>query len=624
MSELNPALAAFNAGRFDEARKLLTRLLQKSGGNPDALYLLADTEQTSQNHETALALYERLLASRPEHGWAHYNKALLLSGSGRHAEAMPHHDQAVRLVPDNFWAYVNRANSKAALEEFEAAIRDYDQALRLNPRVPDALTNKGNALSGQGLYPQALACLDEALKLNPRHTPALLSRSAILTKLRQYDEAIASADQALQQQPKHPEAWLRKASAQLEQEKFEEALQNSLHAIELQTHHAEAWAVRGDALSGLNQHAEALACYDRCLELKPDFVSGLRNKAAALKDLGQLEAAQTCLERAAELMPHNADVQVNLAQLLLRRQNYVSGWLKYEYRWLSQENTPKSLHTDRPRWQGGHVSDTLLIWGEQGIGDQILYSSMLPGIAAQNGRKVVALDKRLLPLFHRSMPRLEFADLSKADEMTDFTEQIALGSLGSIFRLKQDDFGHAQHPYLQADIDRTKTLRKQIGRNGRLVCGISWRSTRQRIGASKSLDLSAVTSMLAGLPLHLVNLQYGDTAAERLATQEQQGTEIQNVDEVDNFNDMDGLASLIQACDIVITTSNTTAHLAGALGKETLLLLPSGQGRLWYWMERYGHSLWYPSIRLFAQPSPGAWPPALRALKAYLEKKAWN
>lgn len=158
-----------------------------------------------------------------------------------------------------------------------------------------------------------------------------------------------------------------------------------------------------------------------------------------------------------------------------------------------------------------------------------------------------------------------------------------------------------------------------------MTCGVSWSSKRKGLGKNKSISLEQMLVPLASDRLHFVNLQYGDTAAERQALQEKHGIDVQNVDSIDNFNDLDGLAALIEACDVILTTSNTTAHLAGALGKETLLLLPVGRSKHWYWQaSQDGKSLWYPSIRLFSQEQPDAWQLPLANIKSYLDQKPWN
>jgi hypothetical protein len=115
-----------------------------------------------------------------------------------------------------------------------------------------------------------------------------------------------------------------------------------------------------------------------------------------------------------------------------------------------------------------------------------------------------------------------------------------------------------------------------------------------------------------------VNLQYGDTEAEQGALRAGTGLTLTNVDCVDNTNDLDGLAALIEACDLVVTISNTTAHLAGALGKPVLILLPDGPGLRWYWHLQRRDSRWYPSARLFRQDDPAEWDGVVEAIRQEL------
>jgi ADP-heptose:LPS heptosyltransferase len=107
--------------------------------------------------------------------------------------------------------------------------------------------------------------------------------------------------------------------------------------------------------------------------------------------------------------------------------------------------------------------------------------------------------------------------------------------------------------------------------------------------------------------VRFVDLQYGETDAEREAVRKELGIEVMRLPDVDTFNDMDGLAALIRACDVIVSTSNTTAHLAGAVGANTLLMLPFASGRHWYWHEERQDSPWYPSMRLFRQRVVGDW-----------------
>ena len=117
-----------------------------------------------------------------------------------------------------------------------------------------------------------------------------------------------------------------------------------------------------------------------------------------------------------------------------------------------------------------------------------------------------------------------------------------------------------------------------------------------------------------------INLQYGETKQETKRIFEERKIEIQSIADIDNFSDIDGLAALISACDYIVTTSNVTAHIAGALNKKTYLLLPYGSGKMWYWGESLDHTLWYSSIEIFKKDMPNTWDHTIKKLANKLEK----
>jgi hypothetical protein len=162
-------------------------------------------------------------------------------------------------------------------------------------------------------------------------------------------------------------------------------------------------------------------------------------------------------------------------------------------------------------------------------------------------------------------------------------------------------------PYLKADPIKTSRLRSRIAKPGRIVCGISWRSKNADIGADKSLSLETLAPVLTAAGVDFVDLQYGDTAEERYRLKQDHGVHVQHLDDVDNTNDLDSLAALISACDIVITISNVTAHIAAAIGKPTLVMLPNSPSLFWYWHRERSDSPWYPTAILIRQQFPNNW-----------------
>ena len=260
------------------------------------------------------------------------------------------------------------------------------------------------------------------------------------------------------------------------------------------------------------------------------------------------------------------------------------------------------------------MHERVLIWAEQGVGDEILFSGMFPEIAQVLPHCLIEIDRRLLPLYQRSMPKVTFVPRNEPINEDQFDSHYPAGSLGQHFRRSLADFKPERPSYLVADQTRAQQIRASLCPNGERLVGLSWHSKNLKFGQAKSLTLEQLLPVLQIPGVRFVNLQYGAVADEIASLRANHGIEIAQCDSVDNFSDLDGLAALIEACDLVLTISNTTTHLAGALGKKTLLLLSFGNGLLWYWSnEQAGHSLWYPSVQIVKQTQVANWQEPINA-----------
>lgn len=302
--------------------------------------------------------------------------------------------------------------------------------------------------------------------------------------------------------------------------------------------------------------------------------------------------------------------------------DFERGWAKYDSRWRTNPDGGW-ISLRQPMWRGGPVAGTLLAWGEQGVGDQVLHLGMLDALDGVARRTVVAVDARLVPLVRRSFPGVSVIPREQVPrEPCD--AQVPLGNLGAHARKRWEDFPAGRRSYLVADESRARALREQLSKDGRPVCGVSWSSAARKLGADKSMALRELAPLLGLEGVRFVDLQYGDTAAERRALKEATGIELAPAPGVDNLADLDGLAALIRACDAVVTVSNTTAHLAGALGTPVHLMLPFSRGRLWYWHEGRDDSPWYPSVRITRQAKAGDWAPVVAQVRQKLAARPWQ
>ncbi|MBX9871904.1 MAG: tetratricopeptide repeat protein [Burkholderiaceae bacterium] len=516
--------------------------------------------------------------------------------------------------------YINTAHTSNQKQDYGAARELAQLAIAIAPSVPEAWYNLAIAEAGLGRFEQAGIALEQARVCALESAGAQNSIGLKFMELGNLASAETCFERALALFPTHVMARANLGQLRQLQGRLPEAEALLRAALDSEPDFAMLRVNLGSVLHEIGHYSEAEIVLKQAVVQDPKSQHAWKNLAVVYTSLGRDLDAVHCYQRVLELDPENSEAHWGLALLHIKSGDYENGWINFEHRWRVNALNLKPVRTMRPKWNGQRIPGTLLLWGEQGIGDQILFGSILPETLSLAERTVVALDRRLIPIFRRSMPELELVDLVHAGDQLKFDAQLPLGSLPLHFRKSADDFLAAHHPYLRADQDIARALRHRIARPGKSICGISWHSNRKQLGPHKSIHLRQLVSALETTQHHFVTLQYGDTKAERQSVMESEGIEVQSLEDVDCFNDIDGLASLIEACDVIVTVSNSTAHLAGALGKKTLLLLPWSEGRLWYWANHHGVNPWYPSIEMFAQQTMGDWSVPLRAVGLRLEQ----
>jgi hypothetical protein len=269
-------------------------------------------------------------------------------------------------------------------------------------------------------------------------------------------------------------------------------------------------------------------------------------------------------------------------------------------------------HTSLPCWNGEPLDGkNVLVCAEQGIGDQIMFASCLPDLISRINHCVVECESRLVPLFERSfpgtsaIPRHGGNQLERTAVLSTLDVHVPLGSLPRYFRRDIRAFT-AHDGFLKVDHDRRDNWRERFASVGEgLRIGVSWRGgSKGKEARQRSTLLSQWWEICSVTGTHFINVQYGDCRAE-LATAEQQGIKIHHYEESDPLKDMDDFAALLQALDLVISVDNATVHMAGALGVPVWTLLPYVAD--WRWLRDRSDSPWYPSMRLFRQPTLGDW-----------------
>lgn len=366
----------------------------------------------------------------------------------------------------------------------------------------------------------------------------------------------------------------------------------------------------GVNLANEDKFEEAIKEFDGIAELYHAMVQVLIQRGRAHWEMKRWEIAEEDFIKARAMAPDNVDIPWTMALMNLQQRKFSEGWKTFDYRWQSKKFDSPRLKTSKPQWEPDKDYKDLLVWSEQGIGDQILYCSLLRHLKTLVPELTVLMDARLIPLFKRSFTDIEF--IPQNARVWDIDSQIPMGNIAKELIKEMDDIPRFRSdPYLIPDYSRASAIRADFHlKPGEKMVGISWASGAPRIGNHKSASLEELLPILRIPNTRFVSLQYGDHYADMFELEKTHGIQIEQVLDIDNTQDLDGLAALITACDAVVTVSNATGHIAGAVGAKTFLL---DSNKLWYWNSKVGRTnLWYPSVNTYPKAHAVApWEPQI-------------
>lgn len=471
----------------------------------------------------------------------------------------------------------------------------------------------------RGDLAEAERCYREALQHAPDRPSIVANLATVLFQLGHFAASRDLCLDVLSRQPGAAALWVRLGNAQSRLQQTAEALHSYQRALAIDGDDVEALTNAAHLLEAEGRSTEALSHLDHVLNVAPDHAEARNNRGNVLADLDRFDEALTDYRHARTAASQAALAGWNEALCRLYTGDFAGGWPLYHHGWAAGQRGQAPVFMQK-QWDGSERADTLLVWGEQGIGDQILFSTLLGDLERRVERLVVALDARLLPLYRRSFPGMQFISLRDAPGFAGASHHIAIGDLGRHLRPDAAAFHPQPGGFLRADASRVAALRDSFGSGKQRLCGLSWSSSNPRLGRFKSLG-DADLSALATLPgVRWIDLQYGDTHEERQRMRERWGLDLLHVDAIDNFHDTDAFAALVAACDQVVSVSNTTVHVAGALGVPVQVMLPRAAGRIWYWHHDRSDSPWYGSVRLLRQETPGDWRPVVESVAGTLRK----
>jgi tetratricopeptide (TPR) repeat protein len=521
----------------------------------------------------AESIARQALSEYPNHAGALHLMGLAAAGQGRTDEAISLLGLAVAEAPDNPSYHSNLGNVLAGIKRIDEAIGCYQHAIQLKPDFAGAHNNLGSAFKDVGRPDEAVAEYRRAIALNPDFAEAVSNLGDVLTDKGQLPEAI-----------------------------------ECLHrAIQLNPNFSRAHCNLGVALQRAGEIDKAMASYRRAIQLDRNFAKAHNNFGIALRETGQLEEAVAACSKAIALAPDFVDAHWSLALALLTAGDLQRGVAEYEWRW-RRSDLPWTRHTfSQPRWDGEPLEErTLLIHAEQGLGDTIQFARYLPMVAQRGGKIIFECQPNVSSVIRQIAAGIEVFDWGQ--DLPAFDVHCPLMSLPLVFKTELQTIP-AAIPYLKADENLSQKWAAHLAGSIGFKVGIAWAgSARHKLDAQRSLS-SVTLSPLTQIPgVTLFSLQ-----------KDQPATEIKLIDFTAELSDFTETAALIDNLDLVISVDSAVAHLAGAMGKPTWVMLPLIPD--WRWMLKREDSPWYPTMRLFRQERTGEWTSVIHRIAAALRTR---
>ncbi len=616
--------ALLQAGRSKEALAAARRARESYPGEADAFVLLGAALQANRALEEALAAYEAAAQRAPDLGEAHYLAGKLLSLLGRQGEAIVRFDRVLALDSRATEALAYRAAALLHVGAQARALADYETLTAMQPWHPEHRLGLAEVLLRAGRFADAVAQADEALRSPSVAAEAHLFRGRGLLGLGQCAAARSAFEAAVALAPGEL-AWRADLSRLARVEGApREALSICNAAIALDPHCVPLLAERAEARRDLGDGNGALADARAAIALDPGFAPAQVTLAMLEADFGRRPQADAALAAAMAADPSDPQVRYLAAAEHLAHGRWSAGWADYESR---VALVPPSF---RPlgfaRWDGVEPVDELIVLGEQGLGDHLMFGRLLRLLVDRGLRVRWLVASRHVVLLRRIDARVSVvSDLDGLDLAAPGLRWVPMGSLPGL--IAPDPATWPKPPYLTADPERVARWRtlgcdpapppaetegdgpaeapEPVPEPARFRIGICWQGNPSPlVDVGRSVPLAAFAPLARMEGVELVCLQWGP-GLEQLA----QVPFADRVLRLPEGRDADGsfvdTAGVLQHLDLVITCDTSMSHLAGARGRPTFVLLRAVPE--WRWGLGDAHTVFYPHLRLFPQQRAGDW-----------------
>jgi len=568
---------AINEGRLAEVKTKITALLKTDKDNHVLLHLLGLVYFKNNQPRKAVECIKKAIKYSPTIGEYHKNLSTSLLAIGKRKSAIFSLKKAIYL--DNHDIAAFKILGKVFIEDglYKDSIKYYKIGINQNPTCIDLYNDLGIALLQSNQKEKAIEILDKALSVDSNNENILINLGNLYQENNTFDKAVLCFQKA----------------------------------IKINDNNYIAYNNLGNVFSRMRDHRKAIKYYKQSIIINPNFKFPYNGIGKIYAEINNYKEAVSFFNKAINLDKNYQMAHANLASVYLSNGKFDVGWKEYEWREIFQSIENKNLKSKL--WNGQSLENRVVfIYAEQGVGDEVMFSSCITDVLELNPKKIVLeCDYRLSKLFLRSFPEICIIDRGgniKEESGVDY--HIPIGSLPSFFRNSIGDFTGEKYltpssELLQKWVDRYLEIEKG------LKVGISWNSSKSKryLSQDRSINIQQLEPILKTKDVCFINLQYGDCTNDIDFIKNNFGVDIYDWEDSDPLFNIDDFIAKISALDLVISVDNSTVHFAGSIGKKTFMLTPYISD--WRWLNENNNSHWYSCVEFVRQDKHGDWRPVV-------------
>lgn len=527
----------------------------------------------------SIDILKKLLSQKPNSIEILNYIALCYSNLQKYHEALKSFAKIIDIKNDLPEIHYNIAQCHFHLSNQTKSLDSYYTAIKIKPNFYEAYLQAGNILKNLSKYQDSINLYLDGLKNCDQKGVFFINLSEMYFLIQNYNNSKKYAEMAIK----------------IDNNNYRGYLNLAINLLELEDAHG--------AIHNLNL----------AKNINPKIPSIYNNLGVAYRYLGDKTKALENYHAAINLDQKNYDAFYNLSLVLLSNNNFKNGWRNYEYRLLKKDSPLRYIKFKKPIWNKNLGYKRILLWGEQGIGEQIIFSSMIKDAINDFDEVTILINTKLLKVFSDSFPNAKVIDTNGKLSEDMFDYHFPLCSLGLIYRQELEDFTDKE---VKLNFNAPSIIQK----SAKLKCCLSWKSLNKKSGSSRSVSLENLKDIISINEIDFYDIQYSNEDEEIKKFENKYNFQIKKIGNIDKYNDIYSLLRFIKSCSFVISISNTNIHLSCSIGVPTLMLLPKlDMGTTFYWSNtKEGKNIWYPSLRIFQQCKINSWEKPILEMKDYI------